>query len=219
MIIPADEQPMNRHPDLEKQVAGLYDKRLPYHNFGHVLRVIEAGEKILAQCRIEGIAVDDEIVYYAILLHDAGFHEDHRSLGFASKEAYSAHLAGELLQERGVGKDVITRVQAAILGTHVDAHCRSNEDKLVRLADLSGMAADYPRFKADTLALKCEAEMLNGGRIGWEEWKAQAGTRINEYLQQDLDLLSDYYDADGNSIFRRKVQDNVDRLKADAVAG
>lgn len=210
---------MKRYPDLEKQAACLYDGQLPYHNFGHVKRVIDAGERILAQCRSEGVAVDEEIVYYAILLHDAGFREDHRALGFDTKEAYSAHLAGTLLRDRGVAVDVIARVRAAILGTHVDALCTSNEDKLVRLADLSGMAADYPCFKADTLALKREAEMLNGGSISWDDWKAQAGTRINEYLQQDLDLLSDYYDADGNSVFRGKVRDNLDRLMADEVAG
>jgi len=210
---------MNRDPDLEKQVAGLYDQHLPYHNFGHVLRVMNAGEKILAQCRSEGVVVDEDVVYYAILLHDAGFQEDHDALGFASKEAYSAHLAGELLRKRHVGKDVVARVQDAILCTHVDARCTSNEDKLVRLADLSGMAADYPRFKADTLALKRESEMLNGDSIDWAQWKAQAGTRINDYLQQDLDLVSDYYDVDGNSVFRSKVQDNLESLMVDEVAG
>ena len=82
---------MRRNPDLEKRVADLYDDRLHYHNFGHVLRVIDAGARMLEQCREEGVTVDEEAVYYAILLHDAGFHEDHEARGFPSKEAYSAH--------------------------------------------------------------------------------------------------------------------------------
>ena len=59
---------MRRNPDLEKRVADLYDDRLHYHNFGHVLRVIDAGARMLEQCREEGVTVDEEAVYYAILI-------------------------------------------------------------------------------------------------------------------------------------------------------
>jgi hypothetical protein len=206
---------VKREPDLERSVADLYDDRLPYHNFGHVLRVVDAGEKIMTQCRREGVPILEEVVYYALLLHDAGFQEDHEALGFDSKEAYSAHLAGELLQEHGVDDAAIRNVQSAILCTHVDATCRTNEDKVVRLADISGMAASYENFRADTVNLKLEAEILNGGSIAWDEWKVMASKRINQYLREDMDVLSDYYDEQGASVFHTRVRDNLDTLMSD----
>lgn len=206
---------MKRNPDLERRVAELYDDGLHYHNFDHVLRVIDAGARMLEQCRKEGVEIDEEAVYYAILLHDAGFNEDHVAKGFASKEAYSAHLADQLLTEMGVDADVIGTVHTAILGTHVDAHCLSNEDKLVRFADLWGLAADYEQFKLDTVNLKLESEMLGGRRISWDDWKAMAVARINCFLREDMDLLSDYYDENGNSVFHAKVKENLDLLMAD----
>lgn len=206
---------MKRNAELENRVAQLYDERLQYHNFGHVLRVLDAAEQLLVQCRSEGVAVDEEVVYYAILLHDAGFYEDHAARGFDSKEAYSAHLAGELLRELGVAQDVTDRVQAAILATHIDARCHSNEDKLVRLADLHGLGGDYARFKQDTLDLKQEAEMMAGRRIDWEEWKAMADQRIILYLREDMALVSGYYDGQGQSVFHTRALDNISTLKDD----
>jgi len=206
---------MKRNPELEMQVARLYDDSLHYHNFEHVLRVIDAGERMLEQCREEGVAVDEQVVYYAILLHDAGFHEDHDAKGFPSKEAYSAHLADQLLAELGVGDDVTAMVRTAILSTHVDGRCLSNEDKLVRLADLCGLTAEYEQFKTDTVNLKLESEMLGGCQISWEEWKTMAAARINQYLMEDLAVLSDYYDEAGNSVFHARARENINTLLSD----
>jgi len=43
-------------------------------------------------------APDWEVILFAALLHDTGYREDHKKLGFAHKEAYSAHLAEKLLR-------------------------------------------------------------------------------------------------------------------------
>ena len=92
---------MDREPELEKLAASLYDGKLPYHNFGHVERVLSAGEKIMANCREHGITVDEQTIYYAILFHDAAFHENHIELGHPSKEAYKDVLARQHLQDYG----------------------------------------------------------------------------------------------------------------------
>ena len=91
----------------------------------------------------------------------------------------------------------------------------TNEDKLVRLADLWGLAADYDQFKLDTVNLKRESEMLGGCQIGWDEWKAMARDRINQYLLEDMALLSDYYDEAGNSVFHARARDNISMLMSD----
>ena len=62
------------------------NQRLHYHNFQHVLNTLEFGSKILIDCQSEQVTLRKQIVYLAILFHDAGFSEDHTSLGFETKE-------------------------------------------------------------------------------------------------------------------------------------
>ena len=44
------------NPVLENRVAQLYNDQLPYHNFGHALSVVEAGEEIAAAVMTKGSA-------------------------------------------------------------------------------------------------------------------------------------------------------------------
>lgn len=204
--------------DIEKAARELYDSSMPYHNFDHALEVAEAGQHIVDKCRVEGIDIDEEVVYLALLLHDAGYHEDHLALGFESKEAYSADLAEKLLRERSLNEKSISMIKDAILSTHCDAECHSNEDKAVRAADLSGMASDYLSFKDNALKLKREYEMMSGKDVSWEEWRGEAADRIELFLRVEMALTSDYYDNTGHSIFHTKVRENLTRLRNDESA-
>ncbi|MEX2524668.1 MAG: HD domain-containing protein [Gammaproteobacteria bacterium] len=206
---------MKKKADIEKRAAALYDDRLPYHNFDHVMRVLAAGKELMEKCRRGNIPFDEEAVHYAILLHDAGFHEDHVALGFDSKEAYSADLARDLLNELAVPKSVIDKVVSAILCTHVDGYCRTVEDKIVRQADISGMGSDYEQFREDAVNLKQELELLSGKQISWEEWKTQAKERINLYLREDTGLVSKDYDAHGAPVFHNRVRENLKAMMSD----
>jgi HD superfamily phosphodiesterase len=69
---------------------------LPYHNFNHVLRTLVSAELLMERCLKGGVPIDSEVLYYALLCHDAGYHEDHINKGFTTKEKYSAHLAVQL---------------------------------------------------------------------------------------------------------------------------
>ncbi len=204
-----------RKADIEKRVAAFYDDRLPYHNFDHVTRAILAGEEIMESCREGGISFDEDAVYYAILLHDAGFHEDHTALGFESKEAYSAEIAREFLGRMSVSQAIIDKVVSAILSTHIDGLCRATEDKIVRRADISGMASDYEQFRCDTVNLKRELEMLSGKAVTWDDWKQQAYEKINLFLREDLGLTDNDYDRDGTPVFNTRVRQNLDRMMSD----
>lgn len=206
---------MIRNADIEKRAAALYDDRLPYHNFDHILQVILAGEEIMEKCRADGVAFDEDAVYYAMLLHDAGFHEDHRALGFESKEAYSAALARRFLEGMPVSQSIIGKVVSAILCTHVDGRCRTVEDRIVRRADISGMASGYDQFRADTVSLKRELEMLSGKPVSWDEWKKRARARINLFLREDTGVVPDDYDSDGKPVFPERVRKNIDAMMAD----
>ena len=204
-----------RDEKLEKIAAPLYDPKLNYHNFDHIRYVMGEGNKILAKCKSEGVEVDEAVVYYAILFHDAGFIEDHISKGFGSKEAYSADIAEKTLQAGGIDPVTIQKVKQAIMATHVDALCLSNEDRAVRAADLAGLAADYRVFKQNTVDLKNELAMMSGKSISWDQWKKIAAERIELFLREELYLTSDYYNDQGESKFHQNTRNNIQKLLQD----
>ncbi len=204
-----------RNEEIEKLAFKLYDSNMPYHNFDHIRTVLKEGEEIVRKCRGEGITIDENVVYYALLFHDAGYHEDHLEKGFDSKEAYSAELAVRALDGNDFDKEMVNKVKAAILATHCDAHCYSTEDKAVRAADLSGLAADYKVFKENAVNIKLELEMMNGTQLSWKDWTKNAVDRIELFLREELEITSDYFDAEGNSIFHRKSRENLKTLLSD----
>ena len=106
-----------RNAHLEQVAAELYSDQLPYHSFNHVLRTVAAGAVLVERCLKEGVPINGEVIYYALLFHDAGYHENHISKGFTSKEEYSAHLAVQCLRAEAIPEDTIKRVVAAILST------------------------------------------------------------------------------------------------------
>ncbi len=205
-----------RNPDLESEVAGLYSTELAYHNFEHALETLDAADEIVQKCIDEGIRVDAQIVYYALLFHDAGFLDDHHALGFATKEAYSADLAATHLSRRHVARKTIDKVVAAILSTHKDASFITAEQKAVRAADLSGLAADYERFARNSANLKAEYELFNGKQLDWPKWVENVSATIRFYLSQEIRLTTYFSDGEGRSRFHNAVRKNLDRLIAEA---
>jgi predicted metal-dependent HD superfamily phosphohydrolase len=200
---------------LEARVERLYDADLPYHNFQHVNDTLAAAHDIIARCNEEGVPVNAQVVYLALLFHDAGYRDDHERLGYPSKERYSAVLAESLLSEYGIERSVIDMVMAAIESTHRDASFSSIEQKAVRAADLSGLAADYEKFRHHTEELRQEHHLLTGESIAWNEWVAQSSAVVRFYLDQELTLSSYFYSGDDESSFHQRIRANVERLAED----
>lgn len=205
-----------REGDLEAEAAALYSTSLPYHNFQHVLATLAAAERIIARCIEEGIRVDAKVVYYALLFHDAGYHQDHRRLGHPSKESYSAELARECLIRRKTLTTVIKKVVAAILSTQREARFVTAEQKVVRAADLAGLAADFATFRCNTERLKQEYELLTGSQLTWLEWRHRADDVIQYYLGQEIRLTSYFASVNGESAFHTAVRENLSRLQQEA---
>jgi predicted metal-dependent HD superfamily phosphohydrolase len=201
-----------RDPELEGAAKRLYSDTLPYHNFRHVLDTLKAADTIIGHCLEEGIRVDEKVVYYALLFHDAGFQENHDALGYECKEAYSAKLAADMLDERGIYANIIGKVTAAILSTRREAKFVSVEQKAVRAADLSGLAGDYETFHKNSRNLKSEYELLAGEALTWAEWVDKAAETIRIYLMQEIRLTSYFTDEDGESAFHQAVRKNLVRL-------
>lgn len=202
-----------RNTKLEQTVAALYDPRLPYHNLGHALDVLAASEELLARCHGEGIRVDAEVVYPALLLHDAGYHQDHVARGFESKEALSADLAASELRRHQYPPKLIEAVQAAILSTRCGAICETIEARVVKAADLSGLAADYQLFLQNSMRLWREDTLLRAVETPWPEWRRRAAGTIERLLSEDLGVSSACYAADGETWLARKGLANIARLR------
>ena len=196
---------------LENSVAKLYDDKLPYHNFGHVQDTLEAADKIIERCHQERIRVVTKVVYYALLFHDAGYHHDHAQLGYESKEAYSAALAEQHTCDSGLTNKERLKISAAVMATHRNGVFVSVEQKLVRAADLAGLAAPYEIFLNNTVQLWIEHQMLNGP-ASWRAWQKSVSETLGFYLSQQIRLTSYYCNNDGASTFHLAVESNLKRF-------
>ena len=96
-----------RNPEIEKIEEELYSKELPYHNFEHALKAVAVGLKIADKCIEEGMEVNKEVVYYALLFHDAGYHLDYLGAGFSNKEEHSVYLAEISLKKVRIESSII----------------------------------------------------------------------------------------------------------------
>ncbi|MEM7540964.1 MAG: hypothetical protein AAF384_05190 [Pseudomonadota bacterium] len=199
---------------LEPIAQALYDEALPYHNFAHVKDTLRAADGILDRCRSEGIRIETDVVYYALLFHDAGYQEDANAKGFASKEAYAAQLASDCLTSYGLLSSTIDKVSSAILSTEKDASFITTEQKAVRAADLSGMAAPFDTFLRYSLLLKREMEYLRSEKLSWSGWQANSAQIIGFYLSQEIHLTSYFYDENGESAYHKAVRNNLEQLLA-----
>ena len=204
-------KPKKENLTIEEIAESHYDPLLPYHNFGHALQTIERAKEILGRFETEGLEVDPDVVYYALLFHDAGYRENAKEKGFESKEHYAAHLAVDALTHAGFGSDFIRRVRHAIIGTHRDIPFTTIEQQVVRVADLGGLSAEYEEFKKDSDNLKKEKEMLSGQKMTMEEWKKSVRETINFYLKQEFKLMSVHDTTYGDAGFHRKVSANLAR--------
>lgn len=197
---------------IETMAAELYGDRLPYHNFAHALLAVERGREIIAHCHEDGVEINGDVVYYALLFHDAGYQEDCLKGDYKTKEEYAAFLAGEALNKIGLPADLIKQVQATIISTHRDAEFTTNEAMAVRAADLSNLGGSYEDFLNNTWLLKKEAEMMSGQEISWEDWGQRTKDLIEFYLKQDIHLTHAYADEHGQSIFHQKARVNLERF-------
>lgn len=205
---------INEH--IYKSARDLYNDKLHYHNFGHVIDVLDNAKTILKECDSNNIAYDTKVICHAILFHDAGYYLDHLKKGFDNKEACSAFLAETILFDSGECKRHIKEVTQAVLCTHMNAVCESTNEMVVRAADLLGMVAPYSQFKSKAIDLYKERELITGEAIAWEQYRDEAANVIRIFLKPPIKLNIDLFSGD-NCIFRTKILENVDKLIKDTI--
>jgi predicted metal-dependent HD superfamily phosphohydrolase len=194
----------------------LYNSRLHYHNFKHVIDTLNYAEKILKQCDKRKISYDEKVICHAVLFHDAGYYINHVKKGFESKEAYSAFLAENILSEAGEPEKHIKDVVNAVLCTHMNGKCYSTNEMIVRAADLSGLTAPYEKFKKNSIDLYKERELLSGKKITWEKYKDEVFNIIRNFLKSQIKLDIGMFSS-ANYMFHTRVFQNLDKLMKDTI--
>ena len=162
------------------------------------------------RCRNAKLPVDENVVYLAILFHDAGYGEDHGKKGFPHKEAHAAHIAAHELRKNGFDERLIEKVKAAVLGTHRDAILNSVEQKVVRAADLSNIASDYEVFRKDAENLRKEHKLMTGTTLNEVDWKKMIQSQVEFYLSQMINITSS--PSMHTSEFHIRAKQNLDRF-------
>tara|TARA_B100001287_G_C22483193_1_gene435359 strand:+ start:111 stop:767 length:657 start_codon:yes stop_codon:yes gene_type:complete len=199
------------HFDISK-IISLYSPVLAYHNFNHIVDVLSSAKKIMEDCAIEHIIVDEKIVNIAILFHDAGYQENHKSLGFLTKESYSAFLAREFLKEKNFEATIIDQIQSAILATEKNGSFEKTESKVVRAADLYGLSSQYDTFLENAYKIKAEYDFLIGRNVDWEDWKLATIKLLSEFLSREIELTAFFSSNGGCSQFLKQANINLRRF-------
>ncbi len=194
------------------KIISLYSTTLAYHNFDHIIEVLLAAKKIMEDCASENIHVDEKIINIAILFHDAGYHDNHTSLGFSTKESYSAFLAKEFLKEKNFETNTIDQIEAAILATEKNGTFIKAESKVVRAADLYGLSSQYDIFLKNACKIKVEYELLTGKNIDWDDWKLATIELLKQFLSREIELTDFFSSKGGRSQFYKLVNVNLEKF-------
>lgn len=194
------------------KIISLYSTTLAYHNFNHIIEVLLAAKKIMEDCSNENIHVDEKIINIAILFHDAGYYDNHTSLGFSTKESYSAFLAKEFLKEKNFETNTIDQIQSAILATEKNGRFIKVESKVVRAADLYGLSSQYDIFLDNACKIKTEYELLTGKSVDWDEWKLATIKLLKQFLSREIELTDFFSSRGGRSQFHKLANINLKKF-------
>lgn len=202
---------MSNTAALRERAQDRYDDGLPYHSFDHVEDTLERAGELLSRCERHGIDVDEEVVQAALLFHDAGYHRDPEDEGHDSREALSASIAREELEDAGTDPATIDQVHDCIMATRPEAQAHTTEQKIVRAADLGGLAGSYEQFLEDAQALREEHAYLHDEHQPIQAWVEGVRRTLQFYLAQDIRLTPEHDDG-AESRWHRSVRENLERF-------
>jgi predicted metal-dependent HD superfamily phosphohydrolase len=178
-------------------LAAEFHTDLPYHNFPrHVLGAIADAYKLNEELEQNNIEIDMLVVEVALLFHDAGYHLDHIKMGFESKEALSAHIADHVLTHYGAPREFIVKVAGCIMATHLEGVPITNEEYLVRAADVGNVSGEFWTFVRNGINLAKEG-VIFGKAL--PETHAAFWQGSSAYLQYYVGKPAVFVDKNGNN--------------------
>ena len=196
-----------------EETASRYYVEIPFHNFDHIKDTLRYAEGVMEECEKEGVAVNKEVVRKALLFHDAGYQENNKYKGFATREEYSASIAEKELEKAGYSLEFIEDVKKAIMSTLKNGKFSTNEQKLVRMADISNMVGEYEKFLDYNISLKKEIKYTSNENYSWNEWKKATKDNMEFYMNQaETIAVIDSRDENGKTEFYNGFRQNLTRF-------
>jgi hypothetical protein len=208
---------------LSRDLKPFYEPRLPYHNWDeHIEQGLGILDNLCEQEKIKGNPVNSFMAKVAYMGHDAGFPHDLITPDiwekYGSKEGYSVHIMGVLLQNYGVEESCIRGVQTCIMFTKMGERLPedvdeelSNTAKAVRTADLSHVFGPYKSFVVNSFKLMEEGKMY-GREPVLAEFKNITRFVLTNYLSLDFIPSGNYSIVDGMKNIERFGKDSPSRL-------
>ncbi|WP_226163081.1 Pycsar system effector family protein [Hymenobacter terricola] len=168
---------------------------LTYHSLRHT-------EAVVKECRALATAAeltpdDTEALLLAAWFHDSGYLDVYDGHEFRSMERAAAWLA-----EHGVPTPRIELIQGLIKATHRDSTAETDLQKLLVDADMSNLARDDFRSRAELL--RTEWELVLGKSYTNPEWAE---------LQLNFMLGHKFHSEAGKERYRKEFKKNVDEQR------
>ena len=182
--------------EAQAYITDLFARELPakltYHTLVHT-------EVVVKECRVlaaaaELSATDTEALLLAAWFHDAGYLDVYDGHEFRSMERVGAWLA-----EHNAPKGQIELVQSLIKSTHRDSPPETELQKILVDADMSNLARDDFRSRAELL--RTEWEVVLAKNYTTPEWTE---------LQLNFMLAHKYHSEAGKARYKKALKENIE---------
>ncbi|MBH8570018.1 HD domain-containing protein [Microvirga sp. STS02] len=196
----ADKAPKAKASALVKEaqayITDLFGKELPakltYHTLGHTEAVVKECRALVPAAQLS--EEDTENLLLAAWFHDAGYIDVYDGHEFRSMER-----AGAWLAEHGLPKARIELIQELIKTTHRDSPPETELQKLLSDADMSNLARDDYRSRAELL--RTEWELVLDKTYSTPEWTE---------LQLNFMLAHKYLSEAGKERYKKALKKNIE---------
>ena len=176
----------------------------PYHNWQHELNVVDRALSLADRCRKYGFVAKEEVIVWVGCFHDCHYGEDPRKFGFSTPEQLSDFVLRKVMRENGCSEELISECSQALLPTDAKVMPHTLEAKIIRAADLAGLAAPYNKYRDDFERLMTEFNFTSEWDFFWPNLRALA-----EYLWPEIRLTQLYWNGSGSSWWHEKAVSNI----------
>ncbi|MBF9142578.1 Pycsar system effector family protein [Hymenobacter properus] len=182
--------------EAETYLTDLFSRELPpkltYHSLAHTEAVVKEARALAPAANLS--PDDTELLLLAAWFHDAGYIDVYDGHEYRSMER-----AGAWLTEHGVPANRVQLVKDMIKATHRDEKPETELQKLLVDADMSNLARDDFRSRAELL--RTEWELVLGQTYSNPEWAE---------LQLNFMLAHKYHSDAGKDRYKKAFKDNIE---------
>ena len=166
-----------------------------YHNIQHTMKVYRSVQELGAESELKDS--DIEMLKLAALFHDTGFTD-----GQVGHEKRSAAYAKDFLVNHNFPEEKVETISRLILSTEKNWEPADEMERIIRDADLAGLAD--PMYQVESRALKHEMEFIEGREMSEKEWNT-----LNFRFMKDHKYLSQA----AKNLYKKGKNTNLKALK------